>query len=65
MQPAYDSTTATLAIAGQPAGGWLGGLYADDSRRPDDAVRQHRADRRASILMAHELGYFKKFGIDS
>src|SRR5690348_15614011 len=62
------ATTASAAgalLAGMPAG-WAGGVYADDS--PE--VRTMRfgiiaLTDCASIVMAHELGYFKKFGIDS
>ncbi len=57
------------AIAGLMTGlpaGWVGGAYADDS--PE--TKQVRFGMIAltdcsSIVMAHELGYFKKFGIDS
>ncbi len=57
------------AIAGLMAGlpiGWAGGVYADDS--PE--TKQVRFGMIAltdcsSIVMAHELGYFKKFGVDS
>jgi nitrate/nitrite transport system substrate-binding protein len=64
-----------IARAGQSAiaglmtglpGGWAGGAYADDS--PE--TKQMRFGIIAltdcsSIVMAHELGLFKKFGIDS
>ncbi len=58
------SALATL-FAGLP-GGWAGSAYADDS--PE--TRQVRFGMIAltdcsPIVMAHELGYFKKFGIDS
>lgn len=57
------------ALAGLLSGlpnGWVGGAYADDS--PE--VKQVRFGIIAltdcsSIVMAHELGFFKKFGIDS
>ena len=58
-------SAVTTLLAGLPAG-WNGGLYADDS--PE--TKQMRFGIIAltdcsSIVMAHELGYFKKFGIDS
>jgi nitrate/nitrite transport system substrate-binding protein len=62
------AATAT-PLAGLLAGlskGWVGTAYADDS--PE--VRDMRfgiiaLTDCASIVMAHELGYFKKFGINS
>jgi nitrate/nitrite transport system substrate-binding protein len=52
-------------LAGLPSG-WVGGVYAQDG--PE--VKQVRFGIIAltdcsSIVMAHELGYFKQFGIDS
>ena len=58
------STLASLA-AGLPSG-WAGTAYADDS--PESAnVRfgMIALTDCAPIVMAHELGYFKKFGINS
>ena len=54
-----------LLMAGLPAG-WAGAAYADDS--PE--TKQMRfgiiaLTDNAPIVMAHELGFFKKFGIDS
>ena len=59
------ASAAGALLAGVPLG-WAGGVYADDS--PE--VRTMRfgiiaLTDCASIVMAHELGYFKKFGIDS
>ena len=59
-----SSALATL-LGGLPKG-WAGATYGDDS--PE--VKQVRFGMIAltdcsSIVMAHELGYFKKFGIDS
>ena len=57
------------AMAGLMAGlpsGWLGSVYADDS--PETKAMRFgiiALTDCAPIVMAHELGYFKKFGIDS
>ena len=58
-------STAAALLSGVPSG-WVGGAYAQDG--PE--VRDMRfgiiaLTDCASIVMAHELGYFKKFGIDS
>jgi nitrate/nitrite transport system substrate-binding protein len=58
-------STAAALISGMPAG-WVGGAYAQDG--PE--VRDMRfgiiaLTDCASIVMAHELGYFKKLGINS
>ncbi|MEO8100065.1 MAG: CmpA/NrtA family ABC transporter substrate-binding protein [Acidobacteriota bacterium] len=66
---AFLKNTAATPIAGLLAGlpaGWTGTAYADDS--PE--VKEMRFGMIAltdcaSIVMAHELGYFKKFGIQS
>src|SRR5882762_6230401 len=52
-------------MAGLPAG-WAGGAYADDSPETK-AVRFGiiALTDCSSIVMAHELGLFKKYGIDS
>jgi nitrate/nitrite transport system substrate-binding protein len=58
------STLAGL-LAGLPAG-WVGGAYADDSPETKDVRFGMIALTDCSpIVMAHELGYFKKFGINS
>jgi nitrate/nitrite transport system substrate-binding protein len=59
------ASTAAMLVSGMP-GGWVGGAYAQDG--PE--VRDMRFGIIAltdcsSIVMAHELGYFKKFGINS
>src|SRR5678815_1596993 len=64
IKAAGVSSAATL-MSGLPTG-WVGSVYADDS--PE--VRTVRFGMIAltdcaPIVMAHELGYFKKFGIDS
>ena len=62
---AAGTSTAAALISGMPAG-WVGGAYAQDG--PE--VRDMRfgiiaLTDCASIVMAHELGLFKKFGINS
>src|SRR5947208_2260324 len=52
-------------MAGLPAG-WVGGAYADDS--PETRTVRFgiiALTDCSSIVMAHELGLFKKYGIDS
>src|SRR5437899_5744236 len=52
-------------LAGLPAG-WVGGAYADDS--PETKTVRFgiiALTDCSSIVMAHELGLFKKYGIDS
>ena len=62
------TTTASAAgalLAGVPAG-WAGGVYADDS--PETKTVRFgiiALTDCAPIVMAHELGLFKKFGIQS
>jgi nitrate/nitrite transport system substrate-binding protein len=63
-QTATLSTAAAL-MAGLPSG-WAGTAYADDS--PETKTVRFgmiALTDCAPIVMAHELGYFKKFGIDS
>lgn len=58
------SALATL-MAGLPSG-WVGGAYADDSPETKQVRFGIIALTDCSpIVMAHELGYFKKFGVDS
>ena len=62
---AAGTSTAAALISGMPAG-WVGAAYAQDG--PE--VRDMRfgiiaLTDCASIVMAHELGFFKKFGINS
>jgi nitrate/nitrite transport system substrate-binding protein len=65
----FLKTTAATAAAGLLAGvpkGWAGGVYADDSPETKDVRFGIIAlTDCSSIVMAHELGYFKKFGINS
>jgi nitrate/nitrite transport system substrate-binding protein len=65
----FLKTTAATAAASLMAGvpkGWAGGVYADDSpETPDVRLGIIALTDCSSIVMAHELGYFKKFGINS
>src|SRR6476660_3356375 len=66
----FLKTTATATplaalMAGVPSG-WTGTAYADDSPEVKDMRFGIIAlTDCSSIVMAHELGYFKKFGINS
>src|SRR4026207_635254 len=59
------ATTAGALLAGLPSG-WVGGVYADDGPETK-AIRFGiiALTDCAPIVMAHELGYFKKFGVES
>src|SRR6185369_2313599 len=61
--------TATSVAAGLLAGvpkGWAGGAFADDSpETPNVRFGIIALTDCSSIVMAHELGYFKQFGINS
>src|SRR6187399_9277 len=65
----FIKTTAATAAAGILAGvpkGWVGGAYAAEG--PETSTIRFgiiALTDCAPIVMAHELGYFKKFGIDS
>src|SRR5215510_11281849 len=65
----FLKTTAATAAAGLLAGvpqGFAGGVYADDSpETPNVRIGIIALTDCSSIVMAHELGYFKKFGINS
>ena len=59
------SSAAGVLLAGVP-NGWVGGAYAADG--PETTTVRFgiiALTDCAPIVMAHELGYFKKFGIDS
>jgi nitrate/nitrite transport system substrate-binding protein len=59
------ASTAGALLAGVPQG-WAGGIYADDG--PETSTMNFgiiALTDCAPIVMAHELGYFKKFGITS
>src|SRR5678809_1511074 len=64
IKAAGVSSTATL-MSGLPTG-WVGSAYADDSPEVS-AIRFGiiALTDCAPIVMAHELGYFKKYGIES
>jgi nitrate/nitrite transport system substrate-binding protein len=58
-------TTLGGLLAGLPAG-WVGGAYADDG--PETSTVRFgmiALTDCAPIVIAHEMGFFKKFGIDS
>jgi nitrate/nitrite transport system substrate-binding protein len=64
LKTAGVSAAGTL-IAGMPSG-WVGGAYAQDGPETRDIRFGIIAlTDCAPIVMAHELGYFKKFGINS
>ena len=64
LKTAGTSPPACL-MAGLPQG-WAGGAYADDSpETPTMRFGIIALTDCAPIVMAHELGFFKKFGIDS
>jgi nitrate/nitrite transport system substrate-binding protein len=61
------STTGVLAalLAGLPHG-WVGGAYASDwPETPKVRIGIIALTDCSSIVMAHELGLFKKYGIES
>src|SRR6185295_3134055 len=58
-------TPLASLFSGLP-GGWVGTAYASDApETPKIRFGIIALTDNASIVMAHELGYFKKFGIDS
>ena len=62
---AAGTSTAAALISGMPAG-WVGGAYAQDGPEVRDMrFGMIALTDCAPIVMAHELGYFKKFGINS
>src|SRR5947207_3001789 len=65
VSAAAGASAAASMLAGLPSG-WMGTAYADDS--PETKTVRFgiiALTDCAPIVMAHELGYFKKFGIDS
>src|SRR5438128_6149701 len=59
------ASVATALLAGLPAG-WLGGAYAADGpETPKMRIGIIALTDCSSIVMAHELGLFKKHGIES
>src|ERR687892_275096 len=62
---AAGTSTAAALVSGVPVG-WVGGAYAQDGPEVRDMrFGMIALTDCASIVMAHELGYFKKFGINS
>ena len=65
LQKAATATPLATLFAGLPAG-WSGPTYASDAPEfPNVRFGMIALTDCASIVMAHELGLFKKFGIDS
>jgi nitrate/nitrite transport system substrate-binding protein len=65
LKTAVAASSAATLMKGLP-GGWAGSVYADDS--PETSTMRFgmiALTDCAPIVMAHELGYFKKFGINS
>ena len=60
------SASAVAALMKGLPGGWSGGVYADDSpETPNMRFGIIALTDCSPIVMAHELGFFKKFGINS
>src|SRR6266481_9368597 len=58
-------SSMSLLLSNMPSG-WVGGVYAADGpETPNVRFGIIALTDCSSIVMAHELGYFKKFGIDS
>lgn len=66
LETTGKTALATGILTGLPVG-WLGGVYAADDVPETKTVRFGiiALTDCASIVMAHELGYFKQFGIES
>src|SRR5256886_7637584 len=65
LKTAVAATGAATLMKGLP-GGWAGNVYADDSpETPNMRFGMIALTDCAPIVMAHELGHFKKFGIYS
>jgi len=65
LKKAAVATPLSALLSGLPAG-WVGTAYADDSpETPNMRFGMIALTDCAPIVMAHELGYFKKFGINS
>src|SRR5262245_3107420 len=65
IKQAGTSSLAAGLLTGMPAG-WVGNVYADDSpETPNMRFGIIALTDCSSIVMAHELGFFKKFGITS
>ena len=60
-----ETTSAAAILAGLPAG-WAGGVYAADGpETPKVRIGIIALTDCSSIVMAHELRLFKKYGIES
>src|SRR5580765_5573403 len=65
LKSAVAASGAATLMAGLPRG-WVGTVYADDSpETPNMRFGMIALTDCAPIVMAHELGFFKKFGINS
>jgi len=65
LKKAAVATPLASLFSGLPSG-WIGTAYASDApETPTMRFGIIALTDNASIVMAHELGYFKKFGIDS
>src|SRR5436190_11668977 len=65
LKTAVAASSAATLMKGLP-GGWTGSVYADDSpETPNMRFGMIALTDCAPSVMAHELGYFKKFGIDA
>src|SRR5436190_11510152 len=60
------TTTTTAALLAGVPGGWAGGVYAADGpEAPKVRIGIIALTDCSSLVMAHELGLFKKYGIES
>src|SRR2546426_1413529 len=65
IRRAGGASMAAGLMAGLPSG-WSGGVYADDSpETPNMRFGMIALTDCSPIVIAHEMGYFKKFGINS
>src|SRR3989442_5243553 len=65
IRRAGGASVAAGLMAGLPSG-WTGGIYADDSpEMPNMRFGMIALTDCSPIVIAHEMGYFKKFGINS
>src|SRR3989442_13268137 len=65
LSTAAAASGAATLMKGLP-GGWVGAVYADDSpETPNMRFGMIALTDCSSIVMAHELGHFKQFGIHS
>lgn len=65
LKTAVAASSAATLLKGLP-GGWAGSVYADDSpETPNMRFGMIALTDCSPIVMAHELGFFRKFGINS